>query len=525
MGLLSSRRISRAIDIAYDTLDGDKDTPFAVMDELDDDERLPAFLGLAERLIDEEAYDHARLAVERALALAPDSWDALGLLVQAERHDPERQPQAIAALRRLLAADPGNAEVAADLAMLLVENEQAEEALKLLGGLEDHHHPVVALRTGEALVALGRQEEALTALTEVRDLYDYRLKHGMLQGDAYEMREHMMQAARLFQEIQAEMHGREAVVLEPDRKGQLDAGEGVNFELLGQSLMADSPRIARELELESPEATIAAAETRLMSDPKDAGALALFGSGLLRLGETGKARSRFEAACAADRKCFAGYLGLGAVINYDRYELVGAAEGLPPPPAEVEVAAVVPDWSALTDLERRVIWASVQPLRGVLPALARAGVRVRILPIDVRPTDLEELRDAAGIRTTDHRAPATLGGLATPTLAVAKIEGLLDVETPAGWTFAHEFAHLAHPHLPADVREPVAALYARAREAGWVSDEHQLENDAEFLAVAYTDFLRQRHGLTEYREPDEVGVYHDVMALFADLAERKTLGG
>jgi tetratricopeptide (TPR) repeat protein len=523
MGLLSSRRISRAIDVAYDALDKEQEEPLAIMEELDDDERLPALLGLAERLVDEEAYEHARRVVERALEVAPDSWDALGLLVQAERHDPERQPQAMDALRRLLAADPGNAEVAADLAMLLTENEKAAEALELLGKLEDRTSPVVALRIGEALVALGRQEEALKAIAEVRDLYDYRLKHGMLQGDAYELREHMMQAARLYQEIQAELHGRESVVEEPASKGELDAGEGVNYELLGQSLMAESPCIARGVELETPEATMTAAEKRLEGAPKDPGALALLGSGLLRLGETGKARARFEEACAADRKCFAGYLGLGAALNCERYRLLEAAGNLPPPPKKTGLEAVVPDWDVLTELERRVVWASVQPLRGVLPALARAGARVRVLPIDVRPTDLEELRAVAGTRTADHRAPEALGGLATPKLAVAKIEGLLDVETPDGWTFAHELAHLAHPHLPADVRERVAALYARAREIGWASDEYQLENDAEFLAVAYTDFLRQRHGLTEYKEPDDVGLYEDVMALFAGLADRDTL--
>jgi hypothetical protein len=167
----------------------------------------------------------------------------------------------------------------------------------------------------------------------------------------------------------------------------------------------------------------------------------------------------------------------------------------------------------------------MQPLRGALPALAQAGARIRVLPIDVRPTDLDELRAIAGNRSDDHRAPEALGGLSTSKLAVAKIEGLLDVETPDGWTFAHEFAHLAHSHLPKAALTQLAALYARAREVGWASDEYQLENDAEFLAVAYTDFLRQRHGLTEYKEPDEVGLHHDVMAFFAGLAERDTFGG
>ena len=502
MGLLSSRRINRAIDMAYEALDKEQEEPFAIMEELDDDERLPALLGLAERLIDEEAYEHARRVVERALELAPDSWDALGLLVQAERHDPERQPQAIAALRRLLAADPGNADVAADLAMLLTENEQAEEALTLLRGLEDKQSPVVILRTGEALVALGRHEEALTALAEVRELYNYRLKHGMLQGDAYEMREHMLGAARLFQEVQEEMHGRQAVVTGSADSGKHTADEEVDFVHLGHSLMAGSPRLARELELRSPQVTMAAAEDRVEADDKDGDALALLGSAHLRLGDLELARLRFETCCAANRKCFAGYLGLGAVADCARYDLYAAAESLPALPKKATAPAVVPDWGALTELERRVVWASVLPLRGVVAALARAGTRVRILPIDVRATDLE----ASAVAT-----------------AVVRVERLFDVESPDGWAFARELARLAHPLLPAAVRERVAALCARARECGWASEKHPIANEAEFLAAAYTDFLRQRHGLSEYREPDEVGLYHEVMQLFADLAERETL--
>jgi tetratricopeptide (TPR) repeat protein len=343
MGLLSDRRISRAIDIAYDALDQEKDEPFAIMDELDDDERIPAFLGLAERLIDEEAYDHARRVVERTLELAPDSWDALGLLVQAERHDPERQPQAIAALRRLLAADPGNADVAADLAMLLTENQQAEESLALLRGLEDKTSPAVILRIGEALVALGRHEEALTALADVRELYNYRMKHAMLHGDQYEMREHMLGAARLYQEIQEELHGREAVVTESEGEGGSERkGEGesegdekhaadgeINFVHLGNSLMPGSPRLACDLELRSPQATIDAAESRLEADDKDIGALVLLGSAHLRLGDLESARLRFETCCAANRKYFAGYLGLGAVVDCARGDLFAAAESLP----------------------------------------------------------------------------------------------------------------------------------------------------------------------------------------------------
>jgi hypothetical protein len=122
----------------------------------------------------------------------------------------------------------------------------------------------------------------------------------------------------------------------------------------------------------------------------------------------------------------------------------------------------------------------------------------------------------------DVRA-ADLEGSAAATASV-RVERLIDVATSGGWAFAGEVARLAHPHLPRAVREQVAALRARAREAGWASKRHPLDDDAEFFAVAYADFLRQRHGLTEYRDPEEAGPYHEVMALFAALADRETFG-
>ena len=57
----------------------------------------------------------------------------------------------------------------------------------------------------------------------------------------------------------------------------------------------------------------------------------------------------------------------------------------------------MPDLAALTDLERQVVWASIRPLARMLPTLAERDVKMRILPIDVRATDVDLFKDAAGV--------------------------------------------------------------------------------------------------------------------------------
>ena len=80
------------------------------------------------------------------------------------------------------------------------------------------------------------------------------------------------------------------------------------------------------------------------------------------------------------------------------------------------------------------------------------GAKLVLLPIDVRPTDLEALEDLEGHRTDDGRAYASIGGMAQRSehgsLAFARIEVLL--APAADRTFAHEFAHLAFWHLSAE---------------------------------------------------------------------------
>jgi hypothetical protein len=402
--------------------------------------------------------------------------------------------------------------------LLLVAGRPAE-ALAAVEASPHAGEPMVALKRGEALLALDRKEEALELLDAVRDHFDGALRVGFVSREDWQhLRDLHDEASRLADSARAELHGRETLVIQPAAAGKLDGRSGVNYRLLGESLMVSaSPLADGSNALERVDVAAARADRMLSDDPQSAHALCLKGSALLRQGKLDAARERFEAAAALDGRCFAAFLGLGAVFDHERYGLLGASGGLPILPESEELGAIVPDLPALTPLERRVVCASASPLAGALPAVAAAGARIRLLPIDLRPTDVPELSGATSGRTEDHRSYEAIGGLAASQLAVARIDELLDVVSDHGLVFAHELAHLAFFHLAGELRARVEALHREATELGWVAEAYALENPDEFFAVSYTDWLRQRFGLPLRREPDDEGIFDAIAAVFEAL--------
>lgn len=103
-----------------------------------------------------------------------------------------------------------------------------------------------------------------------------------------------------------------------------------------------------------------------------------------------------------------------------------------------------------------------------------------------------------------RRSPANreaLGGVAAHAegLACVKVEELLDV-SQEGWTFAHEFAHLAERALSPAAQQELEALSETACATSYAFHSYQLRNPHELFAVAYTDFLLLR---SELRLDDE----------------------
>ena len=138
---------------------------------------------------------------------------------------------------------PSNAPSAAALAEMLIDADRVAEAIELLRPLRELHDPVLETRLAEALFVTGEAAEALAILDEVCDHYDVQTKE--LAGADWEaLKKRAGEASRLRDDVYAEMHGREATIELAARAGNLDAGAGVNYKLLGARLAATGERIA-----------------------------------------------------------------------------------------------------------------------------------------------------------------------------------------------------------------------------------------------------------------------------------------
>lgn len=510
-------KIRKAIDRALAGVADDDDLAnHAPIEALPAALRAETYGRVALALFHDERYAAAKVSLAAALALAPDEVELHGLAATIASHLGERD-EAIAAQRRVVDARPREVEPLVALAEMLIDSERIDEAIELLHagrGLDD---PGLETRLAEALFVSGRHAEALELLDQVCAFYDVELKRGF-GNDWQALKARADEASRLLDDVFAELHGREATIELAAADGKLDARAGVNYRLLGARLAATGSRVAEVLELQDPDATERRGRDRLAREPGSAAGLVLVGIAQLRAGQAAAARKTFERACEADGRCFAAFLGLGAALDHESYGFHKRARRFElPAELPAELAQVVPDLAALTEAERRVVWASAQPLAPFLPVLAARGVTLRILPIDVRATDIDLFERVAGERAEDHRSYDAITGVATHGGAVAKIEELLDIGEH-GWTFAHELAHLAFFHLDEDLAAPLLALHARALEVGYASTEYALSNPDEFFAVSYTDYLLQHHDLAGQPLADDAGIRDELVRYFDHLS-------
>lgn len=516
-GFGKKAKLQRAIDQSLAPVDAEDDLAnHAPLEALPAALQPEAFRRVALALYRDDRYPAAQHSITRALALAPDALaiNELAVMIATDLGDFDA---AIAAQRRVMAARPREPHLVEALANLMLEAERIEEVLELLEPHRTLEDPEVDARYAEALHLLGRDAEAFEILDKVCREYDANLKRFPNGGGA----NRAQSATRLRDEVYAALHGREATIELHAAMGGLDARAGVNYKLLGAQLATRSERIAEVLELEDPDTT----ERRghALIERSQAGGLVLVGSAQLRRGEVEAAHKTFERACEADGRCFAAFFGLGAAMDHEQHDLHHRARALDMPESLPPVlSAVVPDVAALTDVERRVVWASVQPLVSVLPTLVERGVTIRILPLDVRPTDLGLFEEVAAQRHEDHRSYKAVSGVATHAGAVVKIEELLDIASDNGWTFAHELAHLAYFHLPEARQAPLAEIYEVALGVGYANIGYALSNIDEFFAVSYVEFLRSRHDPHHAPIADDAGIRDALVAYFEKLGDSIT---
>jgi tetratricopeptide (TPR) repeat protein len=486
----------------------------APIEMLPADLQAEAFARTALALFDDERYAAAKRSLDRALALAPNEVDLLELAAQIAIELGDRQA-AIDAQRRVVAARPRDVKHIENLAELLIAAERIDEVIALLRPVRELDDPALETKLAEALYVSGACEEALAILDPICEYYDAQLKQ-LSPADWQALKARADDASRLRDDVYAELHGREATIELHAAAGKLDARAGVNFRLLGAKLAAESQHEPVVLELDDPDASERRGLELLARDARDPIGHVLVGVAHLRRGEAGRARKAFERASEADGRCFAAFLGIGAALDCDKHGYYKRALRFSlPATLPAELARIVPDWPALTDAERRVVWASAEPLAKLLPRLAERGVTMRILPIDVRATDIELFATAAGERANDQRSYDAISGVATHGGAIAKIEELLEIGEH-GWTFAHELAHLAFFHLDKPRAQPLLAIYKRAVAVGYANIEYALSNADEFFAVSYCDYLRARHELAD-THPDDAGIQASLVRYFDEL--------
>ena len=184
----------------------------------------------------------------------------------------------------------------------------------------------------------------------------------------------------------------------------------------------------------------------MQTERKSAGGLMLVGSAKLRLGELDDAILAFERGRDVAPRHFALVAGLGAARALLQEQGIARIRSLPDIGKAEGLGSLLPDLDQLSMLELRVAEASVIPLVKWLPSLA--GKQLRILPLDVRATDLPD-----------------------PPPAFVRVEDLFDTR-PVGWPLAHELACLVHQVLPEPrlEREAFAVAYTK-----WLCRKYELE--------------------------------------------------
>jgi tetratricopeptide (TPR) repeat protein len=519
--VLKGWRARRLADRAEKVLQADGiDAALRLVEAELDDVGAEPLVRLALALTNADDNPGARRLLARALEIEADRADALLLLADIDRED-GRLEEAAAVLSQVHARFPKDRGTAEALVTLLLELERPAEALAVVEACPQGSSLPLEIGRGKALWAAGRSQEAGEHLTALGKAMRVQLQSLFSRAEWQVLKEQYDEVELLRQQVIAETEGAEKVVMAAAAEGQLDARAGANYHLLGEALMAEDPPWMGSLELASPADERALGE-RLLKAGEPARGLTYLGVAALRTGATEKAEDCFRRAHKEEPKAFAPLLGLGAALNHGEFRLLERVQRLPAPAGEGAlgelVRAIVPEWERLTDDERRVVWAAAAPLGGVLPHVAEAGAIIRLLPIDARLVDLPAFAPGSGERAEDHRCIDAITGAAVADTAASKIEGLLDVDSPGGWVFAHELAHLAYFHMPEPLAADVRALYLRATEVGYASRSYALSNDHEMFAESYTDHLRRRYKLTELTQPDDDGVSEAIDDLFQRMS-------
>ncbi|MCO4774270.1 MAG: hypothetical protein KDA24_29860 [Deltaproteobacteria bacterium] len=434
----------------------------------------------------------------------------------------ERIDDEVATLRTAVKAHPRNPEPRARLARLLGDLDRATEALALLQAAPAED-ALLDLERCAVLIDLGRGDEALPELEEMVPQLEGALR-GAFDDNYRILRERLMRANALLDDVHVTREGGQARVLSAASRGQIDRHAAINYTLIGQGLMARSgaqPVSLRVQPLDEDGTALALDNAR-----GDLIARTRHGLSELRLGHPSRAKLLFSRAHEADASYFPAALGLGAAMRMEETHAIRRIDDLPALHSITGLERLLPDWAALTELERRVVHASALPLRCALPALSKARAQLIVLPLDVRPSDRRELSEVGESDEPHAVATDALAGFAMPHLAVVRLEDLLDTTSPnMSWVFAHELAHMAMWRLPERTQQSIERLHQRALDNPWAVGGYQQKNPQEFFAVGYEGWLRTKYRRHGAPVRDEAGIVDELFALFDRIDAADSFSG
>jgi len=246
---------------------------------------------------------------------------------------------------------------------------------------------------------------------------------------------------------------------------------------------------------------VAEFEAALRLEPRYYRALIALGDVWLRQGDYERAAAAAAMATAVDADGAVAHLELSYANRglQERARIQIGAEDFAAefyrwvrPPAYRLTSEIFPDYRSLTREQQIVIDATVAPLAGFLPRLARKGARHYLLSYDDRVGDLGEFGDVTEEKTFDGRYYASIRGVGGRT-TVSGIE-YIEIAASGGFnTIAHEFAHQVHmTALGKEDARAIHRLYERALREGRVLDYYAAANEYEYFAQGYEAYVSER---------------------------------
>jgi tetratricopeptide (TPR) repeat protein len=423
-------------------------------------------------------------------------------------------------LRSLLTAtgdvDPDSRVGLAEMALDAALPEVADRLLARTGTKNVSNLQHVVIRA-HALLALNRADEASALLAAGMLELQRRLQADVTGPD-------LSQPFRVLQQLHEEAVRRsasaeKAIDAMVDAR-MLDPKAGVNYRLIGQSLLVDSTCPPRRVRVVSQDALRADADAALRADPKSLPGLEDLGLWYLREGEPHGAEATFQRALDVDARCWPALMGLGAALDTHRRSLRALVKDAIVPTLP-DLARLVEPWDALTKDEQALISLSVAPLAHLLPRLLEAGGRLHVVSLDGRCTDLPEFADARGVLVEDaddRRTHDAIEGMAVGPVAAARIDTWYALDGD-GCTVTHELGHALHAVLDDAWAERVEDLFEQAEDSEYLSTEYGQTSVFEFFATGYERFaLRQARPDGPRNEQDEADRLLGLDAFFRELS-------